>query len=113
MFHYINEVDGFAQSPSIKDPQRNFDSILQVFESFLEHEQEVTKAIDELVELSRKEQDNATYGFLQWYVTEQREEETLAKNIIDRINLIGEGPQSLYFIDKELESINNSQARGE
>lgn len=113
MFHYINEVDGFAESPSIQAPQREFDSIVQVFESFLEHEQEVTKSIDALVELSRQEQDNATYGFLQWYVTEQREEEILAMTIIDRIKLIGDGPQSLYFIDKELESINNSNSRSE
>jgi ferritin len=66
-----------------------------------------------LVELAIKTKDHATYTFLQWYVTEQREEENLMRTILDKIKLIGEGAQSLYFIDKEIENINKAQVAAE
>jgi ferritin len=75
-----------------------------------EHEQKVTQSINKLVGLATKENDYATQTFLQWYINEQREEEALMRNVLDRISLIGSGSQSLYFIDKELEAINQQTA---
>jgi ferritin len=63
--------------------------------------------------LSQEGHDHATTVFLQWYVGEQREEEALVREILDKIRLIGDGSQSLYYIDKELERINKARAAAE
>ncbi|MFN7118818.1 MAG: ferritin [Saprospiraceae bacterium] len=113
IFNYMSEVDARALVPAIAQPPYQFDSIKQIFEQVYAHEQKVTASINELVTLSLEEKDHATSQFLQWYVNEQREEESLMRSILDKIKLIGDGPQSLYYIDKEVEKINNRQAKAE
>lgn len=113
IFRYINEVDGHAVSPSIAQPSLEFDSVQALFKQVYEHEQKVTRAINTLVALSYEEKDHTTLSFLQWYVNEQREEEALMRGILDRIRLIGDGPRSLYYIDKEVDQINQQTTTGE
>lgn len=113
IFTYVLEMDGKAQSPEIKKPQSDFESIRAVFQSTYDHEKEVTQCIHDLVNLAVEQNDHATHNFLQWYVEEQREEEALMRDILDKINLIGDGPQSLYFIDKEVDTINKAAAKAE
>lgn len=113
LFHYLIEMDAVAISPAIKAPPIDFTDAKTVFSDTLAHEKRVTQSINDIVELAIKESDHSTYAFLQWYVTEQREEESLMRTILDKINLIGDGPQSLYFIDKEIEAINQSQLAAE
>lgn len=109
IFSYILEMDGKAVVPSIKQPPLSYESVQGVFYDAYVHEQLVTASINELVDLSIRENDHSTNNFLQWYVEEQREEEVLMREIQDKIKLIGSGSQSLYFIDKELELINAQQ----
>lgn len=106
IFHYMSEVDGRAFAPGIDEPPRDWPSVQDMFEQVLKHEQKVTASINYLVDLSIKGNDHTTQNFLQWYIQEQREEEALMRDILDKIKLIGDGPQSLYFIDKEIEVIN-------
>ena len=113
IFRYVLEMDGRAIVPAIKQPPATFESIQQVFQQVYAHEQKVTKSINDLVDLSNKENDHSTHNFLQWYVAEQREEEALMRSILDKVNLIGKGPQSLYFIDKEIIAINDQIATAE
>ncbi len=113
IFHYISDVDGLAVTPGIRQPPTDFPSIRELFEEVYVHEQKVTASIHKLLDLCNEEDDYTTHNFLQWYITEQREEEALMRNILDKIKLIGEGPQSLYFIDKEVESINAATAAAE
>ena len=113
IFNYISEVDGHALTPAIKQPPHQFKSIQDLFRQVYSHEQKVTKSIHELVALSLNEKDHTTYNFLQWYIEEQREEEALMRTILDKIKIIGDGPQSLYFIDKELEKINKAELAAE
>jgi ferritin len=113
IFEYMADVDGFALTPGIPEPPQTFNSVQEVFKMVYEHEQKVTKSINELVGLATKENDYATETFLQWYVNEQREEEALMRTVLDRINLIGDGPQCLYFIDKEMEAINKAAEAAE
>ena len=113
LFHYINEVDGHAITPGIKQPPHEWESIQVMFNEVFEHEQKVTKSINTLVDLCYKEQDHGTLNFLQWYVEEQREEEALMRNILDTIKLIGTGPQSLYFIDKEVAAVNSAEEKAD
>lgn len=113
IFHYLLEMDAVAVSPAISQAANDFKDVRSIFEDTLAHERRVTKSINEIVELAIAESDHATYAFLQWYVTEQREEESLMRTILDKINLIGDGPQSLYFIDKEIDAINKAEVKGE
>jgi len=108
IFEYLSDVDGFAQTPGIKEPPREFESVPEIFKSVYEHEKKVTSSINKLVALANKENDYATQTFLHWYVNEQREEEAQMRTVLDRINLIGDGPQSLYFIDKEMDALNQA-----
>ncbi len=113
IFGYLSEVDASALTPGIDSPPHDYDNIQSVFKAVYAHEQKVTKSINELVALATKENDFTSLAFLQWFVDEQREEETLMRSILDRIRLIGDGPQSLYFIDKEIEALNKQVAAAE
>ncbi len=111
IFNYLIDMNSRAISPAIPQAPIDYKDVKSIFEESLAQEQRVTKSINDIIELAIKESDHSTYTFLQWYVTEQREEESLIRTILDKINLIGEGPQSLYFIDKELESINKVKSK--
>jgi len=106
IFHYLSEVDGHALTPGIPQPPHEWPSVQEMFEQVFKHEQKVTASINHLVNISIEENDHTTQNFLQWYIQEQREEEALMRDILDKIRLIGDGPQSLYFIDKEIEIVN-------
>lgn len=113
IFGYLSEVDGHALTPEIKQPPHEFSSVQEMFQKVYAHEQKVTASINDLVALSNKENDHSTGVFLQWYVNEQREEEALMRSILDKIKLIGDGPQCLYFIDLEIAKINASAMKAE
>ncbi|MFN3445377.1 MAG: ferritin, partial [Bacteroidia bacterium] len=91
--------------PELKKPATAFKGILETCQKSLEAENKVTQSIYKLIETSRKENDHATEAFLKFFVDEQLEEEMQFTRLIDRIKLIGGGPQSLYYIDKELEKL--------
>ena len=113
LIDYILEMDGRAIISGMDKPQADYDSINDVFQETYRHEQLVTRSINDLVDLSVKENDHSTHNFLQWYVEEQREEEGLIRSILDKIALIGDGPMSLYYIDKEVERINAQTLKNE
>ena len=73
-----------------------------MFEAFLQHELEVSQSINELVDLALKEKDYATHNFLQWYVSEQIEEEKSARILNDKLELIGEDKSGLYLFDRDI-----------
>lgn len=109
-FTYINEVGGHALVPELKKPKYEFKTITEAVEMALSHEQKVTKAIYALNTLAKKEGDHATEVFLTFFIDEQKEEEVQFKRLLDKIKLIGGGPQSLYYIDKEFEKLAVSAA---
>ena len=77
-------------------------NFLDAFQKALEHEIYMSESINELSDLSMKNKDHATYNLLQWYVTEQVEEEVALNTIIDKMKLIGDNGYGLYVIDQEL-----------
>ncbi|MBU2497464.1 MAG: ferritin [Proteobacteria bacterium] len=105
IYEYIQRQGGRAKLMTIKEPPSDFDSALDMFEKTLAHEKFITQSINELVDLAIAEKDHATHIFLQWYVTEQIEEEENDNDIIAELKLVGsgaEGKSGLYLIDKEL-----------
>ena len=75
-----------------------------MFSLLLEHELSVTDSINNLVDVCLQEKDYTTHNFVQWYVSEQLEEEALARTILDKVNMIGEDKAGLYMLDRDLEN---------
>lgn len=113
IFKYINANGGKAAIGKHDAPRANFQSIKEVFEVALHHEQEVTAAINAMVELCEQHKAYATYKFLQWYVGEQQEEERLFTHILDQINLIGADGRGLYLIDRMVKKVRDDEAAAE
>lgn len=101
-FGFINDRDGRVLLAELKTPQADWSSPLNAFEEALAHEEKITGLINGLVDLSLAEKDHASNTFLQWFVTEQIEEESSVKAVVDKLKLIGENPVALYMLDGQL-----------
>lgn len=112
LFRFINDRGGHALTLALEEPSTEFNSLLDVFEKIYEHEKFITGCINDLVGLCIKENDFTTSNFLQWYVTEQIEEESLFSSIIDKFNLIKGEKGGMFLLDKELETMAAAKAQG-
>jgi ferritin len=99
LIKFVNERGGHGVVPALKQPPVTFKSVKVVFEEILKHEIKVTNEINGMVDATLKEKDYTTHNFLQWYVSEQIEEEALARQIVDKLKLIGDDKGGLYFFD--------------
>lgn len=102
---FVNERGGHALIPALTQPPVDFKNIKFVFESLLNHETMVTQSINDVVDVCLQEKDYTTHNFMQWYVSEQIEEEGLARTIMDKINMIGNDKGGLYLFDRDLEGL--------
>ena len=102
MYDFVNERGGRVTLQAIEQPPSAWDSPLAVFEHTLQHEQKVTGLINNLVNLALDERDHATNIFLQWFVSEQVEEEASVGAVLDKLKLIGNDPNGLFVLDNEL-----------
>lgn len=105
LFKYINDRGGLALVPGLEAPPKDYSSIQSIFETILSHEIKVSNEINALVELCMQEKDYTTHNFLQWYVAEQIEEESLARNLLDKLKLIGDDKGGMYLFDRDLEAM--------
>lgn len=103
LIQFVNERGGHGVVPALKQPAKTFKSLTDVFRGILEHEVSVSGEINKLVDQCLKEKDYTTNNFLQWYVSEQIEEERLARTLCDRLDLAGGESGALFLFDKELE----------
>jgi ferritin len=101
-FNYLIERGGKVELKPIAGPTVEFDNPLKAFQMSLEHEQFITKSINELMDLAIKENDHATRSFLQWYVDEQVEEEASVDKIVNMLKMVGENGHGIMMIDREL-----------
>jgi ferritin len=104
LIKFVNERGGKAVIPAIDQPPVEFKNLKNVFELLLTHEISVTESINNLVDICLQEKDYTTHNFVQWYVSEQLEEEALARTVLDKIKLIGNDSGGLYLFDRDLES---------
>ncbi len=102
---YLNETDSKVVISEIAKPEPNYTSLLDVFEKTYAHEQKITQSINSLVDFTLQSKDYATFNFLQWYVSEQHEEEALFRGIVDKIKLIGSSGDGLYLADSFIKSL--------
>lgn len=102
MYNYLLDQGAEPHLMGIKEPPKTFASAKEMVEKTLEHERFVTKSIHEIANLAQKENDHATYGFIQWYVDEQVEEEKNDNEILQKLKLAGESGPGLFMIDSGL-----------
>jgi len=99
---FVNERGGHAQVSALVKPPISLGSFKEMFQTLFDHEVMVSQKINDLVGITLDQRDYATHNFLQWYVAEQIEEEALARNILDKINLIGDDKGGLYLFDNDV-----------
>ena len=102
LYRYVVEKGGRVLLEAIDKPPAEFASPLDVFERTLAHEQKVTGLINDLYALAIEESDYATQIFLQWFVSEQVEEEANATQIVELLKAIGDHAQGLIMLDRQL-----------
>lgn len=105
LIKFINERGGHAKVSQLSAPPLEFGSFKDMFQTLFDHEVMVSMTINDLVDVSLQEKDYATHNFLQWYVSEQIEEEALARNILDKINLIGDDKGGFYLFDNDIKQL--------
>lgn len=109
IYNYINDRNMQVNLQAIGQPPSTFESYEQIFQMALEHEQKVTRWIYEIYDLAFREKDHATHVFLQWFITEQVEEEKNANDNLDLIRLIGDNRSALLVLDQEFAKKADSQ----
>ncbi|KLU59544.1 putative ferritin-1 [Peptococcaceae bacterium CEB3] len=101
-FNYLNKVGGRIVLAAIQEPPSDFSSPADVFDRALQHEQYVTKSLYAIMDAAREARDHTTEIFLQWFITEQAEEEENMGRVLKRLKLVKEDSAGLFIIDNEL-----------
>lgn len=101
-FNYILETGGKVELRLIEKPKTDFESPKEVFELSLGHEKFVTKSIHSLVDAAQQEKDYSANTFLQWFITEQREEESNMDRVLNKLKLVEGDGRGLLLLDQEL-----------
>jgi ferritin len=101
-YDFIHQRGGRVHLTQIDAPPTDWDSPVVVFENTLDHERKVTRLINELVDTAMEERDHATSIFLQWFVTEQVEEEESVGSVLQKLKLLRDSKNGIFMIDREL-----------
>jgi len=104
---YINERDGKAVIPGFPKPPSEQKSVAEMFDEVLKHEQYITASINEIVALCIQEKDYTTHNWVQWFVSEQIEEESSVKTILDILKLTG--GKNMYQFDRDIMKLRESE----
>jgi len=101
IFDFVLARGGTPSLGAVESHRGGWKSVADLFRAVLEHEREVSAGIDQLYALAAAQKDPATQVFLQWFVSEQVEEEAHALEIVDRLALVGDKPATILYLDKE------------
>jgi ferritin len=110
---FINDRGGRVVLQQIDQPTIEWDSPLAAFQDAYDHECLISSKIHKLVDLATQENDHAAHNFLQWFVSEQVEEEATALRIVDQLKRVGENPVGLLMIDQQLSTRSAAPAEAE
>ena len=102
LFDFVNDRDGRAVLHPISQPTIEFESIQDIMQSTLDHERHVSALINDLYSVGVKENDVATQIHLQWFITEQIEEEKTADDLVQQLKMIDGQGDALLLLDREL-----------
>jgi ferritin len=102
IIRYVMEAGGTPQLSTFEESLKDAKNFRDLFEIAMGHEKAVTKSIHKITELAWEKKDFATFGFMQWFVSEQVEEENQFQTILDKIDILEKHGGSLYMLDREL-----------
>ena len=102
VYDFLNDREAERDFQEIKAPTTGWDTPLDVFRDAFDSERGVTENIYSLVDLSLQERDHATNTFLQWFITEQVEEEALINEIVEKLKLVGNEGNGLFILDRDM-----------
>ena len=110
---FINERSATVIIPELERPKSDFESLNQLFETFLEQEVFVTQKINHVIYECLQHKDYNVHNFMQWYVNEQLEEEAVAKTLLDKLKIIGDDKSGHYMFDRDINTIVSDSAKKE
>jgi len=102
---FLNERGGKVIIPQLEKPENDYESINQLFELFLKSEIFVTEQINHVIYECLENKEYNVHNFMQWYVTEQLEEEAMARTLLDKLNIIGNDKSGHYLFDRDINAI--------
>lgn len=102
IFNYLIDQGADVELESIDKPTKSFGNLIETFQASLAHEQKMSSNLNDISDMALKEKDHATYNLLQWFVTEQVEEEASVNEIISKLKIVGSDGYGLLMIDNEL-----------
>jgi len=102
---FVNERSGKVIIPALEEPKEKFGSLNELFEDFLRSEMFVTEQINHVIFECLDKKDYNVHNFMQWYVTEQLEEEAVARTLLDKLNIIGDDKSGHYLFDRDINAI--------
>lgn len=102
LFDYVSERGGRVRLQALPQPPVDFGAPLSVFEAALAHEQKISALIEKLYETAKQHGDNATQVMLQWFITEQVEEENNVGLVVEQVRMAGDNRAALLFLDRQL-----------
>ncbi|WP_218846354.1 ferritin [Winogradskyella ludwigii] len=107
---FVNERSGKVLIPALEEPKHDFESLNELFEKFLNSEIYVTEQISHVIYECLQNKDYNVHNFMQWYVTEQLEEEAMARTLLDKLNIIGNDKSGHYLFDRDINVIAAKQS---
>lgn len=105
LIKFVNERGGKVIIPELDKPKPEFKGLNELFETFLESEMFVTEQINHVIYECLQHKDYNVHNFMQWYVTEQLEEEAMARTLLDKLNIIGSDKSGHYLFDRDINEI--------
>lgn len=112
IYTFIHDRGGKVELLEINAPPKKWKTAHEVFKETLEHEKKVSKMIYDLIDLANEEHDHAVNNFLQWFVTEQVEEEANTSRLLDQFEMVESAPGGVYMLDRELGSRTIAKSEG-
>ncbi len=104
---YINDRGGKAIIPALPQPPHEFENVQELFEQVMKHEQYISASINEIVAATIEVRDFTSNNWIQWFVTEQIEEEATVNAILDRLKLLD--GKNFYLFDRDLKGIRTAE----
>lgn len=113
IYDFINERKGAVTLMQIPQPETSFESVRQIFEAALAHEQKVTASINQIYRLAKEEGDYPTELLMQWFINEQVEEEKVVEDALVMVKRAGSDPFQLFFVEQNIGNVGGADAEGE
>jgi ferritin len=105
LIKFVNQRGGKVIIPALDKPKDTYLGLNELFEKFLESEMFVTEQISHVIYECLEHKDYNVHNFMQWYVTEQLEEEAMARTLLDKLNIIGTDKSGHYLFDRDINTI--------